>query len=100
VIAWGEFGRTPKINANAGRDHWPQVNSAFLACGGLKTGQVIGATTRYAETVKDRPVHYQEVFATLYRNLGIEGHQTTVQDVIGNRPRPILGDYQPMKELM
>src|SRR5207253_3541537 len=46
VIAWGEFGRTPRINNNAGRDHWPQVSAAILAGGGLRTGQVIGATNR------------------------------------------------------
>ena len=49
VIVWGEFGRTPRINKDAGRDHWPQVSCALLAGGGMKTGQVIGATNRLGE---------------------------------------------------
>ena len=72
VIAWGEFGRTPKINAGGGRDHWPRVSCAILAGGGMRTGQVIGSTNRYAEEPKERPVHYQNVFATLYNRLGID----------------------------
>ena len=56
VIAWGEFGRTPQINKDAGRDHWPQVSCALLAGGGMKTGQVIGTTNRLGEYAKDRPV--------------------------------------------
>src|SRR5687767_4600982 len=72
VIAWGEFGRTPRINGGAGRDHWPQVSCAFLAGGGMRSGQAIGATNRLGEYAKDRPVHFQEIFATLYHNLGID----------------------------
>ncbi|MEX0819726.1 MAG: DUF1501 domain-containing protein, partial [Pirellulaceae bacterium] len=71
VLVWGEFGRTPKINERAGRDHWPGVHAALMAGGGMRTGQVIGSTNRLAEEAVDRPVHMQEVFATLYRNLGI-----------------------------
>ena len=56
VIAWGEFGRTPRINNGAGRDHWPQVSCAFLAGGGMRAGQAIGATNRLGEYAKDRPV--------------------------------------------
>ena len=72
VVVWGEFGRTPKINKNAGRDHWPAVNFALLAGGGMRTGQVIGSTDKEAAYVKDRPVSFQNVFATLYHNLGID----------------------------
>src|SRR5262249_23616072 len=61
VVVWGEFGRTPRINKNAGRDHWPQVSCALLAGGGMRTGQVIGATNRLGEYAKERPVHFQEV---------------------------------------
>ncbi len=61
VIVWGEFGRTPKINPQGGRDHWPQVSCALLACGGMRTGQVIGSTDRLGAEAKDRPVHFQEV---------------------------------------
>ena len=49
VVVWGEFGRTPKLNGNNSRDHWPRVNAAVLAGGGMRTGQVIGETNRYAE---------------------------------------------------
>src|SRR5215469_3856564 len=99
VIAWGEFGRTPKINANSGRDHWPRVSCALLAGGGMKTGQVIGATDRYAGEAIDRPVTFPEVFATLYHNLGIDVNATTLADFNG-RPQYLVEDgAQPIKEL-
>jgi hypothetical protein len=96
VIAWGEFGRTPRINAQAGRDHWPQVSCALLAGGGMRTGQVIGATNRLGEYAKERPVHFQEVFATLYHNLGLDSSKVTITDATG-RPqylvdRPVIGE--------
>ena len=72
VVAWGEFGRTPKVNKEAGRDHWPRVAMGLLAGGGLKTGQVIGSTDRYAGEAASRPVHYQDVIATLYHTIGID----------------------------
>src|SRR5262249_11804005 len=86
VVVWGEFGRTPKINKEAGRDHWPQVSCALLAGGGMRTGQVIGATNRLGEYAKERPVTFAEVFATLYHNLGIDPHTATVPDLTG-RPQ-------------
>lgn len=101
VIVWGEFGRTPKINANAGRDHWPQVSCALLAGGGLKTGQVIGSTNRLGEYAQDRPVHFQEVFATLYTKLGIDIDRTTLIDRSG-RPQFLVDHnrFAPMPELL
>jgi hypothetical protein len=98
VIAWGEFGRTPTINQKAGRDHWPAVNCALLAGGGLRTGQVIGATDKEAAYVKDRPVSFQSVFATLYHNLGIDP-ATAVADR-GGRPMTLLDDREPIREIM
>ncbi|GIW81310.1 MAG: hypothetical protein KatS3mg105_3117 [Gemmatales bacterium] len=89
VIAWGEFGRTPRINKNAGRDHWPRVSCAFLAGGGMRTGQAIGATNRLGEYAVSRPVHFQEIFATLYHNLGINPETTTVTDPTG-RPQHLV----------
>lgn len=72
VIAWGEFGRTPQIN-NGGRcGHWPKVSCAILAGGGMRTGQVIGATNRFGEFAQHRPAHFQDVIATLYHNLDID----------------------------
>jgi hypothetical protein len=88
VLVWGEFGRTPKINKDAGRDHWAPVNGALLAGGGMKTGQVIGSTDKDAAYAKDNPINYLDVLATVYHNLGIDPH-AMVQDV-GGRPVPIL----------
>ena len=99
VVAWGEFGRTPRINGNAGRDHWPQVGGGLVAGGGLKTGQVIGATDRLGAKVAERPVHFGEVLATLYHKLGINPNATTVNDLSG-RPRYLVDDHQPMPELI
>ncbi len=98
VAVWGEFGRTPKINAQAGRDHWSQVNSAYLVGGGLRTGQVIGATNRLGEYAAERPVDCQEVIATLYHSLGIDVSQTTLFDPTG-RPQ-FLVDKGPIAELI
>lgn len=88
VVVWGEFGRTPKINKGAGRDHWARVNSAIVAGGGMKVGQVVGSTTYDAGEARDYPVHYRDVLATVYHNLGIDPHGM-VTDVSG-RPSPIL----------
>ena len=99
VVAWGEFGRTPRINDKAGRDHWPQVGGGLLAGGGMKTGQVIGATDKNGAAVADRPVHFGEVLATLYRNLGIDPNRTTVPDLTG-RPRYLVSDHQPLPEVV
>jgi uncharacterized protein (DUF1501 family) len=100
VVVWGEFGRTPKINKNAGRDHWPKVSCALLAGGGLRTGQVIGSTDRSAAEAKDRPVHFQEVMATIYHNLGIDVNTATVRDYNG-RPHYLVDDgRQPISEII
>ncbi|MFO1091987.1 MAG: DUF1501 domain-containing protein [Planctomycetaceae bacterium] len=99
VIAWGEFGRTPQINASAGRDHWNRNTFALLAGGGMRVGQVIGTTNKYAEEPIDRPVHFQEVFATLYRNLGIDVGTAAITDH-GGRPRYLVdAGYHPLPEL-
>ncbi|MFN0052826.1 MAG: DUF1501 domain-containing protein [Planctomycetales bacterium] len=99
VVAWGEFGRTPRINKDAGRDHWPQVSCALLAGGGMRTGQVIGATNHLGEVAVQRPVHYQEVLATLYHNLGLDVEQATVRDLNG-RPRHLIDGHAPIRELL
>ncbi len=99
IVVWGEFGRTPRVNKSAGRDHWPRVAMAFLAGGGMRTGQVIGSTTRYAETAKTRPVHFQEVLATLYHNLGIDMQTTQLMDPAG-RPQYLLEHRDPIRELI
>ncbi|MDF1851136.1 MAG: DUF1501 domain-containing protein [Verrucomicrobiales bacterium] len=99
VIAWGEFGRTPNINKDAGRDHWPRVGGALLAGGGLRTGQVIGSTDRLGGEIEDRPVHFGEVFATLYHQLGINANEVTIEDLSG-RPHYLVDGYKPMRELI
>ena len=99
VVVWGEFGRTPTINKDGGRDHWPRVSCALLAGGGMKTGQVIGATDRLGGEATDRPVQFGEVFATLYHNLGLDVTAATLRDLSG-RPQYLVDGFQPMKELV
>jgi len=100
LVTWGEFGRTPKINNKAGRDHWPRVGGAMLAGGGMKTGQVIGATDRLGGEPNDRPVHFGEVIATMYHNLGLDANRTTITD-LQNRPRFLVDNkWTPMRELV
>jgi hypothetical protein len=99
VVAWGEFGRTPIINKDAGRDHWPQVGGALLAGGGMRCGQVIGATDRLGGEPVERPVHFAEVLATLYHRLGIDANATTVRDLAG-RPQYVVEKFRPMRELV
>ena len=100
VVVWGEFGRTPMVNKDAGRDHWPAVSCALLAGGGMRTGQVIGSTTRDAGHAKDRPVTFCEVHATLYRNVGIDVNTVTVNDLSGRPQYLVDGGAQPMRELI
>lgn len=99
VIAWGEFGRTPRINKDAGRDHWTQASCALLAGGGMRMGQVIGSTNRLGEVPLERPIHYQDVFATLYRQLGIDVGNVTIPDFTG-RPQYLLDHREPIRELI
>ncbi len=99
IIVWGEFGRTPKINNKAGRDHWPEVSPALLIGGGLKGGQVIGATDRVGGRVVSRAVQFQEIFATLYHLLGIDPSATTLTDPNG-RPQHLLERGEPLRELI
>jgi hypothetical protein len=99
VVVWGEFGRTPRINSGAGRDHWPQVSCALLAGGGMRTGQAIGATNRLGEYAIERPVHMQEVVATIYHNLGIDPMTTTLVDPTG-RPQYLVEHRDPIRELV
>lgn len=99
VVVWGEFGRTPVINKDGGRDHWPQVSCALLAGGGMKTGQVIGSTDRLGGEAVERPVRFGEVFATLYQRLGIDVSIPQLTDLTG-RPQFLVDGYEPMRELI
>ena len=98
VVVWGEFGRTPRINNGGGRDHWPQVSCCFMAGGGMKTGQAIGATNRLGEFATNRPVHPAEVVATIYHNLGLNVMTEFLNDPTG-RPQHLI-DMPPMRELV
>ena len=100
VVVMGEFGRTPKINNQVGRDHWPNVNCAVLAGGGMKTGQIIGATDRMAGEVVSKPVTFGELYATIYRNLGIDVEQTLVQDLEGRPQTLVEHNSRPIAELI
>jgi hypothetical protein len=101
VVVVGEFGRTPRLSSNAsgtGRDHWPQAYTALLSGGGLRTGQVVGATNARGEYPKERPLTPQDLLATIYRHLGID-YRGELQDLSG-RPVPILAEGQPIPELL
>ena len=100
VVAWGEFGRTPIINKDAGRDHWPQVGCGLVAGGGLKMGQVIGKTDRLAGHPVERPVHFGEVLATLYRSIGLDPNQPLLRDLAGRPTYLVDNAYRPMPELI
>ncbi len=97
VAIISEFGRTPKINAQAGRDHWSDVFSLMLTGGGLKTGQILGTSNARAEIPQDRPIHYNDVLATIYRQLGIATDRLFTH---AGRPVPILYQGAPIAELI
>lgn len=98
VVVWGDFGRTPKINKDGGRDHWPRVAAALLMGGGMRTGQVIGSTNKFAEEADERPIDYKDVFVTLYKNLGIDIVNTPVPDMTG-RPNYLFAGHEAIPEL-
>ncbi len=99
LVVWGEFGRTPKINKSAGRDHWAPVQSALIAGGGVPAGQVIGSTDKTAAYAEDRPVDYRDILATIYHLMGIDPH-SYVRDV-RERPVTIMPDGpRPIRELV
>jgi hypothetical protein len=99
VVVWGDFGRTPRVNKDGGRDHWAPVSCALLAGGGMRTGQVIGSTTPDAGYADQRPIHYKEVMATLYHNMGINLESTPVPGA-DERPLYLLPEYAPIEELV
>ena len=100
VVVWGEFGRTPRLNKLNSRDHWPGASFALMAGGGMNTGQVIGATDKDAAYPTDRPVKFQEVFATLYHCIGINPNTVTVPDNQGRPHYLVDSGIQPLRELV
>ncbi len=99
IVLWGEFGRTPKINGKAGRDHWPQVSPAMLVGGGIRAGQVLGATDRTASMATRRPISHKDIFATLYQNIGLPAEKITIADPSG-RPQYLLDGGTPIREIV
>jgi uncharacterized protein DUF1501 len=97
VIAWGEFGRTPKVNNDAGRDHYPNVFSAALAGGPVKGGRVVGESDAKGAFPKTNPKTPQDVLATLYRHLGIDTEKQYVS--ASGRPHPVLQSGSPIEDL-
>jgi uncharacterized protein (DUF1501 family) len=100
IVAWGEFGRTPRVDPKSGgRHHWPEVGMVILAGGGMRVGQVIGSTDRTASVPQTRPIHYKDVCATLYHNLGVDPFRTTLTDPTG-RPQYLLDEGAVIRELV
>ncbi len=107
LVVTGEFGRTPRVNsqtgtqtgvAQPGRDHWPQAMSMLLAGGGMRTGQVVGSTNAKGEEPKERPLTPNDLWATVYRHLGIDWTQSFLD--YSGRPMPILPFGEPISELL
>ncbi len=96
VVQLGEFGRTPKVNKDAGRDHWPKAFSAALAGGGLKRGCVIGATDKHAAEVTDRPITVEDLSATIFTALGVDLHK--VNHTPEGRPIAIVNGGKPVAD--
>lgn len=98
LLIGGEFGRTPKVNKDAGRDHWPMVYSTVLCGGGVKQGVIVGESDALAEYPKSRPISHQDVLATIYQQLGIDYRKTYFNEA--NRPVEILNYGQPIQETL
>lgn len=98
VVMWmGEFGRTPRINQNGGRDHWARCWSVVIGGGAIKGGQAYGSTSDDGMDVKDSPCSIGDVFATVFKGLGVDP-TTQVRDNLG---RPLaIADGKPLKGLI
>ena len=99
IIAMGEFGRTPRINKYAGRDHWGRTFSVLISGGGMKMGQAVGRSNWRGEHVVSRPLSPEDVVATVYHHLGIDGAKTWFPDRL-DRPMPLVVDGRPIRELI
>ena len=98
VVAMGEFGRTPKLNAAGGRDHWPRAFSVALAGGGVRGGQVVGASDRAGESPSDRPVTPADLARTIYTLLGVDPDR--VLHTTDGRPVPVNRGGAVIRELL
>src|SRR5581483_8374579 len=98
TVMWGEFGRTPRVNNSAGRDHWAPVMSAMIAGGGFRMGQAVGSSSARGEYPRDRRTTPSQVLSTIYRAMGIDP-ATTFPNGSG-RPMYILEDREPLADLV
>jgi hypothetical protein len=98
VVAMGEFGRTPRMNSDAGRDHWGNVFSVLMGCGSMRMGQTIGRSNPKGEYPADRPVSPQDVTATIFHHLGINAREVLFRDGL-QRPTALVETGQPIREL-
>ncbi len=98
VVVNSEFGRTPKINAGGGRDHWPRVFSIILAGGGIRRGQVYGASDALAAEPARSPLTVEDYAHTVYHLLGIDARKDLMSP--GDRPQPIVANGQVAKGLL
>jgi hypothetical protein len=98
LVVWGEFGRTPRVNATGGRDHWGKVGNLLLVGGGLRMGQAIGRSSAHGEYPLERPIGPTDVLAMVYRHLEIDPERHTVN--LAGRPIPVLPDGQIITELL
>jgi len=98
VVVIGEFGRSPVMTKTAGRDHWPSVMSFLMAGGGIKGGQVIGATDRRGGSIQERPLQPGDLAATVFSHLGIDPHSHWINP--SGRPVPLVEAGQPIAELV
>ncbi|MBY0524149.1 MAG: DUF1501 domain-containing protein [Gemmataceae bacterium] len=99
IVAMGEFGRTPRMNKDAGRDHWGNTFSVLIGGGRMKMGQVIGRSSAKGEYIVDRPLSPQDVVATVYHHLGIDGHSVSFLDGL-RRPFHLIENGHPIRELI
>ena len=99
VVAWGEFGRTLKMNSNCGRDYWPRVSPAIMFGCGIRTGQVISATDKIAGECTECPIHFQDITATMFQHLGLNPNEVTIIDTTG-RSQFLCDTGRPVRELL
>jgi hypothetical protein len=99
VVAMGEFGRTPRMNKDGGRDHWGKAFSVLMGCGSMRMGQVIGRSSSKGEYVVDRPITPQDVAAMIYHHLEIDGRSIAFEDRTG-RPTYLIETGEPIRELV
>ncbi|MEE2686054.1 MAG: DUF1501 domain-containing protein, partial [Planctomycetota bacterium] len=98
LVISGEFGRTPKVNGNAGRDHWAPLSTLALAGGGLQMGQVVGESAAKVDVPKSKPVRPQDLMATIFHVLGIDPRIQYINPA--GRPVYMVEDGKPIEELV